>query len=398
MLVNSSSKGNNDGAGFVAGTKFFKEALSAELMVLSQEYLKILNDCKTNTLAGHTRLASIRYRNAMGYTEEETHPHIFGKNKNYWLMHNGNFKTFLPTANSKLTDSRLFANKLEEILGDDLLNISHIEEALTQAGTCEYSLLIGNSASEDIFVIRGNRPLATVDTNYGILLNTEEEVLKDLWVNLWPLQVFGEEVFKLGIVNPLPEWNAYLLSEGVLSPIKSIESLKEVNGISTVPFVATNTAWEMNMAGTRSILTSTTGTANITPDSTTVGTIFKDHILSLVSSITELVHIKILLSITDEELSKMFSEIFEDISERDWFNYPKPLIGKMIQFLKWLSAKPQFLPDEEKNTVWKMVLDKYGKDAYSIAALCVVGFGCPYFINSKADFSLLTYAVEDESN
>ena len=410
MLCNSAAKGNDDGAGVVNigidpdeyGGNYYKEPVSSELMVLTAKYREVLSQ-PTNILVGHTRLASIRFRSTTGYTVGETHPHIFQFDKGWgWLMHNGNFRTLNPPPTTVgITDSAMFAQKLGETIGNSSrLEVSHIEHTLLESGSCEYSLLIGSSTSEEVFVVRGNRNLSTLETNYGLLLNTEEEVLKDLWASLWPLPIFGQEEIKIGVPQPLKEWTIYSLSKGVISPILDISYLKEINDTNPFP-TGTYTAQNM-VTYTPSRTTNPTNGGEIIMGNSDVnkpvGVIFRERTNEFVIEITELDYRSLLLGLTEWEINIMFYEAFGPVANTKatcWFSYQLHQLRKMNELLRWISSREEYKPTQYKKSIWKVFCENHPQNPYLAVKERIPTFGVPYFINNHSEFTTLESMLGD---
>jgi len=241
MLL-SARKGNTDGTGVainnVETEAWLKSGAEASEVVFKEKWKKAwkfwLEEDKFNTIFGHNRLASAIWKPAKADKElsgKHAHPHIFGQVVG---MHNGNFKDYQDIAkkigeHEEYIDTQYFYDFLGSRINGSL-SVDDVVNTLLEVGEAEYSLLMRHINQPEVLVFRGNRPLFSAESNYGIFINTERENLVELDDMVNPaLEHFGYPVLDMKTPTYLPEYTAYKLEAGILEKLVDFDEVKEIN-------------------------------------------------------------------------------------------------------------------------------------------------------------------------
>lgn len=238
MLALSSRAGNLHGCGISTNNpdiNWLKIGTPAEDFVFEKDWKKWWDD-KTeeefDTIVGHTRLASLKWRNDNCPTDH-AHPHHLGR---FLLFHNGEFKESdriakeLKIDDKDLIDTQVFLRLLEHHNQDGFTS-KGLVAALKHAGEAEYSMIIKYEGSANISVVCGNRSLFVAESNYGLLLNTQSVNINDLKsVCNYALRVFGYPILEIETPKSLDDYTLYRLRQGQLEKLDCFEEeVKEIN-------------------------------------------------------------------------------------------------------------------------------------------------------------------------
>lgn len=267
-LVLSSRLNNGHGVGVAVnktGGDWFKSGDSAEDIVFTEDWNKwwdSLNGAEFDTIIGHTRLASLDWRNTKAtggaYPTDHAHPHSYNS---FTLAHNGKFEEYKTVAESlgidleqeNLTDTGVFVRLLAEHNPDKFTDTGLIN-ALKAVGEAEYSMIIQHDSTQRVFVVRGNRTLFAAKSNYGLLINTTPVNLTDLAKETkLGLQAFGCEPLVLEKPEDLEEYSLYRLEGGKIEKLRSFEGkVKDINAPKKTHSTVTTSGYWANRTATAS--------------------------------------------------------------------------------------------------------------------------------------------------
>ena len=237
LLGLSARDGNIHGTGVArfdndeAKTWFIKDGVDSMKFLVANP----LDKFTQNILWGHTRVASAVYRaGTFKPSKDAAHPHAFGGKT---VMHNGMFKEYLLVKNTyglkSKTDSAIFAELLDKEA--ESVGVPEIVSALTKMGEAEYSLLVGDSATKTLHIVRGNRLLhRAIFADGSWILNTARENLVD---TITMAGLFGVELPELDKIEMISPWVVLSVNnDGQITETK-ITELKDVTVPVKKPYI-----------------------------------------------------------------------------------------------------------------------------------------------------------------
>jgi len=366
QLLELASDGNDHGTGIASDGAFCKSGDPADLFFMDESVLGWYSNLTGSYIAGHVRLASVRFR-LIAQSTEHAHPHVFPKDEpRYWVMHNGNFKDVdrlatelgIVTATKEnpngFTDSMVFTKLLENKLSGAAPTLEKIVEALSEVGEADYSLLVGGK-DMPLYIIRGNRPLHLLHTNYGLFLCTDQDVLKKMSFECnVPLRILANlpklEPQKFEALDP---WTAYSF-DGSLSAAIDISRLKKVS------------------------------------EKETKATIVVGDIPAKNALCHEIEQLMFNNNCTYREIELMFEDVIGQPVV--WRNLDTATIEAVLDALKTALASESYSPTPYKKSVWDSVKESAVNtpDAYVLASMLSGGdFGVPWFINEVELFKAI---------
>jgi len=390
LTLLSARLGNTNGIGISANTvdrlPFLKIGKPAKELVFLEPWHNWFQkvDGYKDTLIGHVRNASTEWRVQYGqnHPTEHAHPFVVG---GVLVMHNGIFKEHDRLAKEvnlrDATDSHVFTAYLANQLGGAKVE-DKLVEVLKQVGEAEYSLLIRQLGRPEVFVVRGNRTLYTMNTNYGLLLNTTEANLSDLAeaVN------FGLAAFNLPLLEvvekpkALPEYSLHVLNKGEL---QTIAEFKEVKNVNDPPKKYTNTTTKYNYGWQANY--------DVEDYQTIAGEIDVEEAIARVEALVKLFGLSPKVS---EETHRL---TLKELTGHDLLsvaNYEAIEIGELTDLLKWAwETKPELAPNEEKEQLWlAFSTASHMSGLITVESLYVLAkevlgrdFDVPYFHNEVID-------------
>lgn len=395
MMCLSSRLGNQHGTGMSVNTASYdwlKSGQKAEKLVFTEPWNEWWGGLETggyDTILGHTRLASTDWRAKVGedYTEEHAHPHEFDR---FSVFHNGIFKDYkkiaekldLDLEKSDLTDSGVFIRLLASH-SQDGFNTKGLVGALKDAGEAEYSLFIQREGSQDVFVVRGNRSLFVVESNYGLLVNTTRINLTDLEdATKLGLMAFGHAPLELDTPKDLDDYTLYRLRHGNLAKIKEFGD--QVKKINDPPRVVTGTsAWQG--------ASSYGGASNTNPNTDTLD---GDEIAARTLAMLELS--KLLPKVHDEHHRLAMLELYgaDDDKHPTLAHFESEQLKEYTDMMVWAQENMDlFAWDDTKFQYWtgftkaafQTTPEATTRDMY-VEAAHTLGkhFDVPYFLNEVA--------------
>ncbi len=238
MLALSSRAGNLHGCGVSTNhpdINWLKIGVAAEDFVFGKDWSEWWDGKREeefDTIVGHTRLASLKWRSG-SYSTDHAHPHHAGK---FILFHNGEFKESdriakeLKVDDKNLIDTQVFLRLLEHHNKDSFTN-KGLVAALKDAGEAEYSMIIKYEGSDSISVMCGNRSLYAAESNYGLILNTQTANIRELEDTCnYALRAFGYQPLDIKPPESLDDYTLYRLKLGQLEKLDCFEEeVKDIN-------------------------------------------------------------------------------------------------------------------------------------------------------------------------
>ena len=429
MLALSERSGNTHGMGIGTNTNYLKFGENAASVVISREYVNWvkarLEEDEHTTLVGHTRLASTSFRGTANteYSSDDAHPFLFGNPEESWgaLYHNGTFKEHEDIAKKLnleashgLTDTALFAMLLNKEVGNKVPTTEDLFKVLEQCGKADYSMILTHTTTPAVTVLRGIKPLYMAQTNYGLMINTDQSNITDLQHVVNPgLALLDGRLLKVETPEPISIWTINQVTNGVFKKIKDIDKLKE---ISDPPYKHTETTargthgqnhWANS--GYRGGYTVGRTAGDIDDDITNLsevihneGAIDAKKVVAKAEAINSMLIFAMDNSISNEEIDRMFYDTYGRGSP--WFTQDIDRITEMIALVNWIWEKyPETIATDEKHNdweAWKKGCRKQGDftnaGIYSQASKVLqTEFVSPWFLNSHEDLNTLVPLIAE---
>jgi len=399
LLTLSERSGNTHGMGIGTNTDFIKFAQNASVAVLEDAYIEwVVKSLKspTNTLLGHTRLASGVFRKDAGdYKLSESHPFSFGGADSWGsVYHNGTFKEYesmatllgLP-ADHGLTDTAIFAQLLYNRVCEGVPTPEDLIAVYEVCGKADYSMFIAHNNTPSITVVRGNKPLYKAKSNYGLLINTDQTNLKELPFVVNPgLKLMGYDVLEVETPIFIPMWTINTVLNGTFTKVQDIDGLKKISDPPyTVVYNKRNLGYQQNVFDNLANTAKGSEEIDMAEVATRAESMLSVYILALDGALG------------NEELDRMFSELYGEFGP--WFSYTMDQLDEVTNLCAWIWSKfEQTKVTEEKLRGWnafKEVCIQSGH--FNIAGtygeankMLEGGFENPWFLNDVNDFDTLS--------
>lgn len=432
MLALSERSGNTHGTGVGTNTSFLKFGDNASEVVIKDEYVEwvkgLIDEEEHSTIVGHTRLASLGFRGVANteYLAGDAHPFRFGDSEESWgaLYHNGTFKEHEEIAKNlgleddlTLIDTALFTKFLERELEGSVPTADVLVEVLKQVGKADYAMLLTHNTTPDIMVVRGTKPLFKANTNYGLMINTDQSNITDLPGVVNPgLKLLGGRLLTVETPARVPEWTINSVTAGVFSKIRDID---EVKAISDPPYKhtpATSRKYDRHQWDGHGGYPASRGGVN--PNYAQRG--FEDDLAKLKSEIhgdAEISATKIARQamainsittlsldggISDTEIDRMFYDVHG--KGAPWFTQEPERLEEMALLVEWIWEKyPKTTVTDQKVSDWvnwKKACIKAGADSsesiyHQASKLLQAEFVMPWFLNDQEDLNTMVALISE---